>query len=132
VPAIVGLDAALDWFERTGIENIATHCAEMVERLWNELDEIDGVQLIGPSPSAQRGHVISFNIKSADPLVISQILAENYSISSRAGLHCAPTAHRYFGTYDRGGTVRFSVSWFTTPEHVAIAVEAVRAIAAAF
>lgn len=130
VPAIVGLDAALDWFQKTGIGNVQKHCADMTEALWKGLYEITGVQLIGPPPSPDRGFVVSFNVKQADPLVISQILAENYGVSSRAGLHCAPTAHRYFGTYERGGTVRFSVSYFTTQEHVDTALSAVREIAA--
>jgi cysteine desulfurase/selenocysteine lyase len=88
------------------------------------------VSLIGPAPAPKRGFVASFNVRDADPLVVSQILAENYAISSRAGLHCAPTAHRYFGTYERGGTVRFSVSYFTTAEQVAHAARAVREVAA--
>ena len=130
VPAIVGLDAALDWFETTGIDYVQRHCAALVEQLWNGLRALRGVSLIGPPPALERGYLVSFNVKDTDPLVISQILAENYSISSRAGLHCAPTAHRYYGTYDRGGTVRFSVSYFTTPEQVATALAAVREIAA--
>jgi cysteine desulfurase family protein len=131
VPAIVGLEAALDWFERTGIGNVQQHCADITATLWTGLHEIDGVQLIGPPPSLERGFVVSFNVGGTDPLVISQVLSENYGVSSRAGLHCAPTAHRFFGTYDCGGTVRFSVGYFTTQEHVDAAVAAVREIAAA-
>jgi cysteine desulfurase / selenocysteine lyase len=131
VPAIVGLDVALDWFERIGIDVVQQHCAATTDALWNGLRAIRGVSLIGPPPTPERGFVVSFNVKEADPLVVSQILAENYGVSSRAGLHCAPTAHQFFGTYDRGGTVRFSPSYFTTPAHVDMALAAVRAVAAA-
>jgi selenocysteine lyase/cysteine desulfurase len=31
----------------------------------------------------------------------------------RSGLHCAPLAHKFLGTYP-AGTVRFSVSYFTS------------------
>lgn len=129
VPAIVGLDAALDWFEQTGLENVQAHCAELTEALWKGLSHTEGVSLIGPPPALDRGYLVSFNVMNADPLVVSQILAENYGISSRAGLHCAPTAHHFFGTYERGGTVRFSVSYFTTMEHIERAVSAVREVA---
>ena len=129
VPAIVGLDAALDWFERTGIGAVQQHCADMLGLLWEGLSSVEGVSLIGPPPAPDRGFVLSFNIKAADPLVVSQILAENYGISSRAGLHCAPTAHHFFGTYERGGTVRFSVSYFTTAEEIERAVSGVREVA---
>ena len=134
VPAIVGLDAALDWFAATGVERIEAHCAEMIAALWQGLSAIPRLTLIGPPPSSQRGFVLSFTVDDAagnaiDPLVFSQALAEHFHISTRAGLHCAPSAHRHFGTYDRGGTVRFSVSYFTTPEHVEYAVKATAAVA---
>jgi selenocysteine lyase/cysteine desulfurase len=78
---------------------------------------------------------VSFTLEAPDgapldPLVVSQALAEQFGISSRAGLHCAPTAHRYFGTYGRGGAVRFSVSWFTEEWMLEQAAAAVREIAA--
>jgi selenocysteine lyase/cysteine desulfurase len=60
--------------------------------------------------------------------MISQVLAQEFAISSRAGLHCAPTAHRHFGTYDRGGAVRFSVSWFTEAWMLDAAAAAVRQV----
>jgi cysteine desulfurase family protein len=129
VPAIVGLDAALDWLERTGVENIDHHCAQLIARLWDGLGEVPGVSRIGPPPAPGRGHVLSFNVGDADPLVVSQVLAEHHGLSSRAGLHCAPTAHRHFGTYDHGGTVRFSVSWFNTEQQIDYAVRAVAEVA---
>ena len=36
-------------------------------------------------------------------------------ISVRTGLECAPIAHQYMGTYP-AGTIRFSISYFTTEE----------------
>ncbi|MCL0081027.1 aminotransferase class V-fold PLP-dependent enzyme, partial [Peptococcaceae bacterium] len=41
---------------------------------------------------------------------IGQILSEN-DIAVRTGLHCAPLAHQFLGTYPVG-TVRFSISYF--------------------
>jgi selenocysteine lyase/cysteine desulfurase len=43
---------------------------------------------------------------------IGQVLAEK-AIAVRTGLHCAPDAHRFLGTFPTG-TVRFSVSYFNT------------------
>lgn len=137
VPGIVGLDAAMDWFEKTGIENITTRCAELTARLIEGLEEIGGVRVIGPPPHRGRGFVVSFILDDRhgaplDPLTISQVLAEQYGISTRAGLHCAPTAHRHFGTLERGGTLRFSVSYFTTEDEVDYALRAVREVSAEF
>ena len=40
---------------------------------------------------------------------------EQHEISVRTGLHCAPLAHQFLGTYP-AGTIRFSVSYFTSEE----------------
>ena len=45
---------------------------------------------------------------------IGQILSEQ-NVAVRTGLHCAPTAHKFIGTFP-AGTVRFSVSYFNTDE----------------
>ena len=36
-----------------------------------------------------------------------------HDIAVRTGLHCAPDSHKFMGTYP-SGTVRFSVSYFTS------------------
>lgn len=43
---------------------------------------------------------------------IGQILSEK-NIAVRTGLHCAPLAHKFLGTFP-AGTVRFSVGYFNT------------------
>lgn len=137
VPAIVGLDAALDWLEREGVGNIERRINAMARALAQGLSAIPGVKLIGPwrqwedaAATAGLGSCVSFAVDGpdgspVDPLVFSQMLSEGHHISSRPGLHCAPTAHRFFGTYDRGGTVRFSPGVFTTEQDTARVVEAV-------
>ena len=129
IPGIIGLGAALDWFAETGLANVERHSQEMTARLIEGLARMRGIELIGPPARPSRGNPVSFNITGSEPLVVSQILAEHYRISTRAGLHCAPTAHQHFGTYERGGTVRLSVGWFTTPEQLDYALVAIHEIA---
>ena len=45
---------------------------------------------------------------------IGQILSEQ-NVAVRTGLHCAPTAHKFIGTFP-AGTVRFSLIYFNTDE----------------
>ncbi|MCC7479134.1 aminotransferase class V-fold PLP-dependent enzyme [bacterium] len=127
VPGIIGLDAALDWFEQTGIAVVEQRCAALTARLARGLRAVPGLRLIGPwaedTPPASAGHLLSFTLDSADgrqldPLVLGQILSNHYSISCRAGLHCAPTAHSFFGSSGRGGTLRLSLGYFNTEEEV--------------
>jgi selenocysteine lyase/cysteine desulfurase len=62
--------------------------------------------------------------------LVRQLLAGLSGIPRvRAGLHCAPGAHRAIGSFDSGGTVRFSIGPFTTADDVAAAIEALRQIA---
>ena len=61
-----------------------------------------------------------------DAEVLGQALAER-GISVRAGLHCAPLAHRTAGTLDTG-TVRVSFSHWNTEEEADRLTAAVREI----
>jgi len=45
-------------------------------------------------------------------------------IAVRVGLHCAPAAHRSLGTFDGGGTLRFSPGYFTTEAELDAALAA--------
>lgn len=138
VPAIVGLDAAMDWFEATGIAAVEARYAALTARLAAGLRDIPGLRLLGPwgepDYSGERGHLLSFTLdmpdgRRADPLMLAQILAGHYSISSRAGLHCAPTAHRYFGCLERGGSLRLSPGYFCSEADIDYAVGAVSTVA---
>ena len=51
-------------------------------------------------------------------------------VAVRAGLHCAPLAHRTAGTQDTG-TIRFSFSAFNRPDQADRAAAAVRGLTAA-
>ena len=56
-------------------------------------------------------------------------LDAEWSIQTRAGLHCAPLLHRAFGTETAGGTVRLSLGLFNTAEHIDVALDAIHKLA---
>ncbi len=68
-----------------------------------------------PDLHAQAG-VVSFTTQSLPPEELGMALAER-GVAVRAGLHCAPFAHRSAGTLE-SGTVRLSFSDFNTKEEV--------------
>ena len=51
-------------------------------------------------------------------------------MATRAGLHCAPQAHRVAGTLDQGA-LRFSPGYFTTADDIRFAAGALRQVVAA-
>jgi len=55
------------------------------------------------------------------------ILDNVYNILVRAGLHCAPEAHKTIGTFPEGG-VRISVGYFNTTEEIDLVSEAIKEI----
>ena len=63
--------------------------------------------------------VFSIRIQSYDkPQTLSDVLEERFGLLTRSGLHCAPLAHRTMGSFELGGTTRFSFGPFNTIEHV--------------
>ena len=68
------------------------------------------------------------NLPGFAPAELAAILDEQFDIAVRAGLHCAPYAHKHLGTFP-DGFVRFSVGFLTTIEDVQQAASALNEIA---
>ena len=94
----------------------------------NGLREIAGVELLSPVQSENVG-IVTFNIRNQDCREVAMILDQSFQIQCRAGLHCAPLAHKTLGTFEKGGAVRLSPGVFTTAKEIQVAIEAVHAIA---
>ena len=124
---IAGLSAALDYLQEVGLDAIRRKEMELMDRFYEGVRGIPGVTVYGDF-SGERTAVVTLNIGDEDSAVISDALFEDYDISTRPGAHCAPRMHQALGTVDQGA-VRFSFSWFNTPEDVDAAVTAVRELA---
>jgi selenocysteine lyase/cysteine desulfurase len=74
--------------------------------------------------------LVGLNLPGLAPAELAAILDERFDIAVRAGLHCAPYAHRHLGTFPEG-FVRFSVGMLTTVDDVLQAASALNEIAAA-
>lgn len=127
MPGIAGLLAGLRFVRRRGVERIGAHERRLIARLAAGLQTIDGVEAFAalPGSNAQCG-VLSFRLQETDSELAGQAL-ERRGIAVRCGLHCAPLAHDTVGTLP-GGTVRASVSAFSTQGEVDRLIDAVRAI----
>lgn len=130
-PGLFGLEAALAWLREQTVESIRRHEMEMTARLIEGLTGVTGVTVHGTRNTADRVGVVSVTVLGYEPQDIASILDETFGIQTRAGLHCAPGAHRCLGTLDRGGTVRLSVGPFTTADNIDATTAALREIAGA-
>jgi len=129
-PGLFGLEAGLTWLEERGVETIAATEESLVERLVAGLEPLESITLIGPDAGSPRVGVVSFVATTLEPHVLATLLDESFGIQARAGLHCAPGAHRAAGTFENGGTLRLSVGPFTTAAEIDATCEAVAAVTA--
>ena len=111
--AIAGLLSAIRWIKQIGIENIRAQETKNKEKLMELLREYSNIKIIEPMNTDSIGVVSClFDGYSSDS--IGQVLSQQ-SVAVRTGLHCAPYAHKFLGTFP-SGTVRFSVSYFNSDE----------------
>ncbi|HEY6001677.1 MAG TPA: aminotransferase class V-fold PLP-dependent enzyme [Anaeromyxobacter sp.] len=127
---IAGLAAALRYLGARGVEEIRAREVALADRLLSALREMPPVRVHGPGDARRQVGTVSLSMEGWEPVDLAAALDGSFGIAVRAGLHCAPLAHRTLGTYP-SGTVRISVGPFTTEEHVDRAVAALRALAAA-
>ena len=124
LPGIAGLKAGIEFVMEQGVEAIGAHERTLVSIALDTLRHVPGITLYGPSDAALRGAVLSFTVAQKDSSVLAFELDQRFDIAVRAGLHCAPRAHRTLGSFP-AGTVRMSPGWFTTREEIAIFCDAV-------
>lgn len=124
---IAGLFAAINWINQIKVETIEKKEQELTRLFYEKAKEIPGIHFYGKKPEAGRQHlpVISLNLGELDSAYVSDILAQEYEIYTRAGAHCAPLMHEALGT-KKQGCVRFSFSWFNTKEEIEMAVKALK------
>lgn len=128
MPGIAGLLAGVRYVRNRGLEAICRRERQLAQMAAAELRELPGVTVHArPDQHAQAG-VLSFTAEGREVESLGESLAQR-GIAVRAGLHCAPLAHRSAGTLD-SGTVRISFSDFNTSEEVLQLISAVREILA--
>lgn len=108
--AIAGLNYALKWRKQVGQERILSVEQANTKRLLEILSTYSFIKLVGEP--AHRISIVSCNFSGFTSDETGRILNER-GISVRTGLHCAPEAHKFLQTFP-AGTVRFSISYFTS------------------
>ena len=121
-----GLGAACVWLRRHSVQAVQDHARRLLGRLAPGLAETGKVTLYGWNGEAPHTGVLSFRVHGIDSGELAARLDREHGICVRAGLHCAPAAHRRIGTYP-DGTIRVGVGPFNTETDIDVLVQAVRA-----
>lgn len=125
---IAGLNEGIKYVIRKTPQGIFDYEIRLAGNLYDGLSKIKDIELYTKKPD-KNGFVpvISFNLKNIDSEKTAQILNDRFNIAVRAGLHCAPLAHKCFGTLEKG-TVRAVISSFTTQNEVNYLVNSISQI----
>ena len=141
-----GLATALDYVSHIGMERIAAYEAELTQYALDQMSQIEGIRIFGPTtiiekPSVGnngqwsmvngqccRGSVISFLVGNIHHLDMGTLL-DRLGIAVRTGHHCAQPLMDRLGI---SGTVRASFALYNTKEEVDALVEGIRRVSRMF
>ena len=116
MPGIAGLLEGIRFVRRRGVDKICRQEQQLTAYAARRLELIDGVKLFTDGEFINQTGVLSFLAANRDCEEVGERLAQR-GIAVRAGLQCAPLAHRTVGTL-KSGTIRFSASVFNTMSQV--------------
>lgn len=122
--AIAGLHGGLSFLEtKSSALNPTLH--QLYNYLVEELSHFDGIKLYACNPLYDKIPLTSFRVDGMLPSEVGYILDKEFNICTRVGLQCAPLMHKVLHTYPTG-TVRISLSHFTTENDIAKLLTALR------
>ena len=124
-PGLLGLWEGVKFISNRGVGAIRRHERGVLDQFREGIGEIPGIRFLGPSRSADQAAVVSLRFNEEDPRQSAARLWEQSRVMVRAGLHCAPWAHKHIGTFPNG-TFRFSFGPFVTAAHIDRALAALR------
>jgi len=119
----VGLGAAVDYLSAVGMDRIAAHEHALTERALAGLAEVDGVRIVGPMDTTDRGGAVAFLVDGVHAHDVGQVM-DSLGVAIRVGHHCAWPLHRRFGI---AATVRATFALYNEPSEVDAMIDAVRA-----
>lgn len=109
----VGLNAAIDYINELGIDNIYQHEKELVAYAYDKMSKIEGIEIYGPGKDRRAG-LITFNLQGVHPHDLATAL-DSEGIAVRAGHHCAQPLMKWC---EASSTARASFYIYNTIEEI--------------
>jgi len=125
LPGIVSLNAGLSFIKEVGIAELRAHEENLTHLFLDGVKTIKGVTVYGHKSPATA--TVSINLENISSSEFASVLDEEFDIYTRAGLHCAPLAHKTMGTLETA-TVRFSLGFFNTENEIKKSIDAISKI----
>jgi cysteine desulfurase / selenocysteine lyase len=108
----IGLAAAADYLEETGLEEIAARENDLLDYGSSRLAGIEGLQLLGEAPN--KISILSFILENIHPYDAGMVI-DKYGIAVRTGTHCAQPFMDRLGI---PGTIRASMVFYNTRDEI--------------
>lgn len=122
---IIGMGEGIKFVSSYGQMKIYKKEIELLCYIYDKLKSMNKIELYTQRPNMDYYvPVLSFNVKGKNSEEVADELSSKYNIAVRAGLHCAPLAHKSIGTLNTG-TVRVVPSVFTTNYDINALISAV-------
>jgi cysteine desulfurase/selenocysteine lyase len=96
------------------MRNIAAHEHAITTYALEQLQQVEGLRIIGPKTATDRGAAVSFALAGIHPHDVGQVLDE-LGIAVRVGHHCARPVCQRFGV---PATTRASFYLYSSPAEV--------------
>lgn len=125
IVAISGLNASIDWILKN---DIYVQELELTRYLIKELSSIKKIKLFLPQAYNNIFGVVSIGVDGYMSEDVGRILDDEFEICVRTGYHCSPLIHEFIGSNEYLGTVRVSLSYFTTKEHIDYLIQALKTL----
>jgi cysteine desulfurase/selenocysteine lyase len=116
-PAIgeaIALAEAVDFLTSVGMERIAQHEHALLVYALEQLANVEGLRIYGPSTAQDRGAVVSFTLEGVHPHDVAAVL-DREGLALRAGHHCCQPLHAHF---DIPATARASFYLYNEPSEI--------------
>lgn len=125
-PGIAGLKAGVEYVKNLTVQAIREKEISLASMILDALARERDVAVYGPADAAIRASIVTFNVSGRDPALIAEAL-DKRGVAVRAGLHCAPEAHKFAGTFPQGA-VRVSPGAMTRKGDVETFIKILRRI----
>ena len=108
IAAAIGFGAAVDYLAAIGMERVRAHEEVLTAYALETLArEVPGIVIYGPPSAAERGGVVTFNLRDVHPHDVATLL-DREAVAIRAGHHCTMPLHERLGL-DASARASFNV-----------------------
>lgn len=129
IVGIIALSRSIDFINKVKSENIYNHEINLLRYLQYNLENNRKIRLYSDLCDNRKRYapILSFNVENMHSEEVVDRLSQD-NIAVRAGLHCAPSAHKRMNTLSTG-TIRISPSVFTEKNHIDFLIKSLRKFA---